>query len=309
MFKGILKNLFDGFKESHQNISEEDFDKIWGEVEKRIADEPPPKVAFIGEAGVGKSSTLNALFNAGRPISHTEACTQEAEAVEIKAHGDQGLLIAYDMPGLGESIAKRGKHLATYEQILKEADVALWILDAQYRAFESIQANLKNEIRSINPKLVDRMVFALNKVDLVYPGETAWHELANLPSEEQENNIDGRIKDVQKKIREAVPTWKGNIIGYSAAKRYNLPQLFSEMLDAVPHKRQWVVASRKAIADFVELVDPRFLPPELVREKQKANSNPKDKVAEALNTLTPEQLKALNNKDELEKWLRNNFTG
>lgn len=51
-------------------------------------------------------------------------------------------------------------------------------------------------------------------------------------------------------------------MGYSAEKRYNLPQLFATMLEGVSLKRRWVVSSRKALADFLELVDPAYLPKE-----------------------------------------------
>jgi predicted GTPase len=169
-------------------------------------------------------------------------------------------MIVYDMPGLNESVAKHDQHLATYARVLADVDVALWILEAPNRAMERVQSFLLTELRQINPTLTDRVVFALNKVDLVHPGETAWHPLVCLPSEEQLRNIEARIKDVQRLVREAVPTWKGTVIGYSATKRYNLPQLFAVMLDAVGKKRQWVLAEHKAIADYFEFVDERFLP-------------------------------------------------
>ena len=124
-----------------------------------------------------------------------------------------------------------------------------------------MQQYLERELREIHPQLLEGMVIALNKVELVYPGETAWHPLANLPSEEQEENIKGRIHYVQRKIRQVLPNWKGKIIGYSAHKRYNLPHLFDAMMDAVPNKRRWVVASSKALAYFLELVVPQLLPP------------------------------------------------
>ncbi len=89
-------------------------------------------------------------------------------------------------------------------------------MDGQNRAIAQIQEYLEVELKSIHPKLLERMVIALNKVDLIHPGETHWHPLANLPSEEQEENIKGRIRDVKRKIREVLPNWRGKIIGYSA---------------------------------------------------------------------------------------------
>lgn len=269
-----------------QKMSEADFEEIYRMIEDRVDNEPPPRFAFIGETGVGKSSTLNALFNAGLEVSHIEACTQKMRGVEVPLNsvaGANGALVAYDMPGLGESQLKQKEHIAIYEQVLKDVDVALWILDAQNRAIASVQQYLEMELRAIHPRLLERMVIALNKVELVYPGENAWHPLANLPSEEQEENIKGRIRDVKRKIREVLPNWRGRIIGYSAHKRYNLPQLFDSMMDAVPDKRRWVVASRKALADFMELVDPRLLPPEKRRQRtihqQPKPSNIEDVVA------------------------------
>jgi GTP-binding protein EngB required for normal cell division len=40
----------------------------------------PPKIALIGETGVGKSSTINALFNLGQEISHRPSSTCRASA-------------------------------------------------------------------------------------------------------------------------------------------------------------------------------------------------------------------------------------
>ena len=291
-----------------QKMSEEDFEKIYQMIEDRVDNEPPPRFAFIGETGVGKSSTLNALFNAGLDVSHIEACTQTVRGVEVslnEVEGVNGALIAYDMPGLGESRLKQKEHIALYEQVLKDVDVALWILDAQNRAIASVQQYLETELRAIHPKLLDRMVIALNKVELVHPGEAAWHPLANLPSEEQEENIKGRIRDVQRKIREVLPNWQGTVIGYSANKRYNLPQLFDAMMDAAPNKRRWVVASRKALADFLELVDPQLLPPEKRRQKSIHQQPQPSKMSDIVANMPPEELaKFAGDKTAFLAWLK-----
>jgi uncharacterized protein len=296
-----------------QVVSNDHYEAIYRQIEEKIDNEPPPRFAFIGETGVGKSSTLNALFNAGCEVSHTESCTQNAKGIEIpfdSFEGANGSLIVYDMPGLGESRNRQIEHIALYESILKEkVDVALWVLDAQNRAIASVQEYLEAEINNINPKLLKHMVFALNKVDLVYPGESAWHPLANIPSEEQEENINGRIKDVKKKILEVIPYWRGTVVGYSSSKRYNLPQLFSAMLDAVPQKRQWVVASRKALADFLELVDPELLPPEKRRESYQndVSFSQSQKTFEIIKNLPPEEFSKLtSNKDAFLEWLKHN---
>lgn len=273
-----------------QKMSEEDFEKIYYMIEDRVDNEPPPRFAFIGETGVGKSSTLNALFNAGLEVSHIEACTPTVQGVEVSFNEVvNGALVAYDMPGLGESLLKQREHIALYEQVLKDVDVALWILDAQNRAIASVQKYLETELRAIHPRLLERMVIALNKVDLVHPGEAAWHPLANLPSEEQEENIKGRIRDVKIKIREVLPNWQGTVVGYSANKRYNLPQLFDAMMDAVPNKRRWVVASRKALADFLELVDPQLLPPEKRRQTSIHQQPQPSKMSDIVASMPPKE--------------------
>lgn len=304
-----LKKLMEGFKEEFRKtsmtnkVSEEDFEKIWSKVTERVENEPPPRVAFIGNTGVGKSSTLNALFNAGQNISHTRACTQEEASIEIFAEtveGEKGALVVYDMPGLDESITSQRKHLETYERVLKDVDVAIWVLEAANRGIMSVQERLIKDIRRINPKLVNRVVFALNKVDAVKP-DNSWNTLMNLPSDEQELNIKERINDVEEKIKEVLPTWKGRIVGYSAEKRYNLTRLFSVMLDAVPEERQWVVASRKALSDYLDLVDERLLPEEIrerrAKIKKEKSTKKQNDILKILETMNP---------NELEEFMENN---
>ena len=42
------------------------------------------RIAVIGQTGVGKTSTVNALFNTNLPVSHFGSCTQEPEPITVK---------------------------------------------------------------------------------------------------------------------------------------------------------------------------------------------------------------------------------
>lgn len=110
---------------------------------------------------------------------------------------------------------------------------------------------------------------------------------------------------MQKKNREVLPNWKGKIIGYSAHKRYNLPHLFDAMMDAVPNKRRWVVASRKALADFLELVDPQLLPPEKRRERAINQQPQPSKMSDIVANMPPEEFaKLAGDKKAFSAWLK-----
>ncbi|NOQ27118.1 MAG: GTP-binding protein HSR1 [Bacteroidales bacterium] len=271
--KSNLFSLKDEFKKFSlkKKISDEDFEIIWKEVTDKINNESPSKIAFIGNCGVGKSSTINSLFNAGQRINHTEAFNQEEGLIEIKAEtleGENGFLDIYNISGLDDSFISKEKNLETYKKVLSDIDVIIWVLDVQNIELNNTQETLINEIREINPALINRIVFALNKVEIIHPGQSDWNPLMNLPSEEQEVNIVERVKDVEEIIKEIIPEWNGQIVGYSAEKKYNLTKLFKIILEAVPEERKWEFASRKALSEFIELVDDRFLPEEL-KEKKK----------------------------------------
>ena len=106
-----FKDIYGQFKKSlrEKGVSEQDVVFIEKQLEEKIRNERPPQIAIIGFTGVGKSSTLNALFNAGRPTSDVQACTQQASSVfgNIEPYtGSRGIVEIYDMPGLGEDIDK-----------------------------------------------------------------------------------------------------------------------------------------------------------------------------------------------------------
>jgi len=224
----------------------------------------PPRIALIGETGVGKSSTINVLFNQGLEISHTVPCTKEPEELEPEEFNvnieeyicSKGTIIIIDMPGLGEDIETDELHKKAYFKILPSCDVAVWVLKADVRTMTQVQVYLRDVV---GPAMggFDKLVIGLNQVDTIQPGK--WDENKNIPSLEQQDSIGERIDDISKKIRRICPIEKDCIIPYSALMRYRLENLFRAMIDACPQKRAWVLERRRAIADYNELIDPEYI--------------------------------------------------
>jgi len=299
-----VQDMLRELRNANPGLGEAEFARIAEEARRAIQEAPPPALAFIGETGVGKSSTINALFNAGQPVSHVRAMTQDSTEIRLAAQtleGKQGLLTVFDMPGISESVSKHAQHSATYERVLTSVDVAVWVLDASDRAIQPVQEFLSESLRPLAPHLLNRLVFGLNKVDHVFPGETAWHPIANVPAPQQLANIAGRVDDVTEKIREVLPNWRGEVVGYSASRRYNLTGLFAAAVDAVPRSRRWVLASRKSLADFLELVAPEYRPS--VTDPSPAKPVPTN-LAERIAAMSPrEYRKLVGDKAALLRWM------
>lgn len=230
-------------------------------IQHDIENVDPPRIALIGLTGVGKSSTINALFNAGQPIDNVCACTQEANEINgdvSKYTGSKGSIIIYDMPGLGESISRDKQHYETYSKVIPKVDAIVWILHASDRSMEPMQRalmSLSNEHKGFDKKLM----FAINKADATHPGETFWKSEINVPSKEQTENINKFEEYVKSHIHEVLPKWNGDIITYSAKKRYRLDQLILAMIKVMPKDRAWVLEDRADVADYIEFIDKKYI--------------------------------------------------
>jgi predicted GTPase len=92
----------------------------------------PPKVALLGKAGVGKTTTINSLFNANWKNSHALVGTKEAQAKEFELESG-GRLTAIDLPGYGRSRREDEAYERIYREVLPGCDVVLLVIQADTR--------------------------------------------------------------------------------------------------------------------------------------------------------------------------------
>ncbi|MFF3765127.1 GTPase family protein [Streptomyces sp. NPDC001922] len=209
-------------------LGDENTDKLTRLVaEERAAN--PPRVAVIGKAGVGKTTTINNLFSAEFKVSHALRGTSEAQLKEFALRGG-GALHILDMPGLGEGIEEDRIFEGIYREHLPQADVVLYVLEATERLLGEDQRIFNDVILPIlNDGRRRRLVIGLNKVDLIGPG--SWDATLNFPDVEQEKSIDGRCRDIARKLARQVPGLRaGNIAHYSAERRYRLDDLLITLI-------------------------------------------------------------------------------
>lgn len=224
--------------------------------EYRKALSKPPNIAFIGRTGVGKSSTLNALFNAGLKVHNTRPSTKKPKIIRVetvKKRG-KGVLHFYDMPGVGESKKMDKKHLETYKKVLADCDLAVWVLSEDDRDLAFDEQFIEQFIDNNNLGLASRLVIGINKVDRIEPNN--WNNKYNLPSREQEHAISDRVAYVREVLGRVLPEiTKDRVVAYSAKQHYRLAELFEAMLKATPKKHVWYLNNMKEIAKYLDKVD------------------------------------------------------
>jgi hypothetical protein len=175
----------------------------------------PPAIGVVGVSGGGKSSTVNALFGTDLPVSHTTAGTA--------GFRDAGLtrLRVIDAPGLGQNRDQDRSLLRQYREHLPGCDVVLWVLTARHRGLALDQSYLDRL-----PDLSDRLVFGVNQVDLIAPGD--WDRAVNLPSDRQEQHMLEILEDRKARLAAALGVARP-VVGYSALRCYRLQELFTEL--------------------------------------------------------------------------------
>jgi predicted GTPase len=215
-------------------------------------------VLMVGGTGVGKSSTISALFQS-HGLDSKAAIGQgtKPETLDVSSHEMENLII-WDTPGLGDSPANDKIHQEKIVELLNRVDdkgqplidLVFLTLDASSRDFSSaftlikniIQPNLRNETR-------DRLLIGLNQADQAMKGHY-WDKAENKPEDkliarpdELTQTVKDRIKadtgmDVEPIYYSAGCTLDGEVL----SQPYNLQKLLSFIMERLPRKKRAAIA-------------------------------------------------------------------
>jgi predicted GTPase len=124
------------FDEMRKILSEDELNLVLDKFkqERKI----PPKVAILGKAGVGKTTTINSVFNAQWKTSHTIVGTTKAQMKEFSLSSG-GTLGVVDLPGYGRSVAEDREYEKIYQEMIPSCDLVFLVLQANTRDFADDQ--------------------------------------------------------------------------------------------------------------------------------------------------------------------------
>lgn len=210
-------------------------------------------IMFVGGTGVGKSSTVNALFNMEVAKVGVSA---DPETDSINEYQLQNLTI-WDTPGFGD-----GKNdIKTKKAIMKKLaevdekgkpliDLVLVILDASSRDFSAAYELIKNVIKpSFGNETRRRTLVALNQADVAMKGRY-WDYEKNEPQEELLKYLKDEVDTVEKRILSETG-YTIRPVFYSAGFKdgdnkqgdpYNLSKLMYYITLSVPKNKRLILA-------------------------------------------------------------------
>lgn len=217
-------------------------------------------IMITGATGSGKSSTINAMFNA--EVAKVGVGV-DPETMDITKYTLQNMIL-WDSPGLGDGKEADTRHAKNIISKLNERDndgnalidLVLVILDGGSRdlgtSYELINSVI---IPNLGDNKEQRILVAINQCDMAMKGKH-WDSVNNKPDAVLTQFLDEKAESVRRRIREGtgvdiMPVYysAGYKDGAEQQAPYNLSKLLYLIIQHTPKKKRLIYAqnvSRKA---------------------------------------------------------------
>lgn len=262
--KGVLLNMYNNGDDSiykkmaadisnSNDISEDEKTKLLKNITR--LKENKINLMIVGATGVGKSSTINALF--GEEVSKVGR-SPDPETQKIEKY-DLGNLILWDTPGLGDSEEADKRYATFIRKKLTENDVhgkplidlVLVLTEGGSKGLETTY-NLINKIiipalGGTNEKCKNRILLAINQCDLAMKSR-GWNHEKNCPEPKLKAFLEEKVVSVHNRIKEDTGV-DIEPIYYSAAAGedeipYNLSKLLYLIIKYTPKEKRVIYADQ-----------------------------------------------------------------
>lgn len=220
-----------------------EFEEFRTKVQTELLDRAPV-VAIIGKAGVGKTTTINNLFDVDDYVAEALSFDEKGHIGDVRRGTTTAIrkrfdlkigigLDIIDLPGLGDDIRKDKEFEAIYRQILPKCDIILYVLKADNRTLGEDERILQNIVLPSCDK--KKIILAVNQVDILGENEGLhWDTRINLPDPRQEELIQLKQKNISSMFHEDLDVDANKIVCYSAIKRYHLLELLHSIVKTTP---------------------------------------------------------------------------
>ena len=228
--KTILSKLLEMMSKKNSGVDPEELNRFREKIQ--TVWNYTPTVCIFGQAGAGKSSLCNALFGEDVfKISPTEACTKTRQDHTFEI-GMKGKLRIIDMPGMGESHDKDATYQALYEETVTHADLVIWALKSDSRAYASDIRAWKLISKRLG-ELDIPVFFLLTQADKIDPTHE-WIKRKSLPGSEQLGNLLLKKKVIARDFGVDSLT----VVPVSSTTGYGLKDLVLAMLVSLPDEKK-----------------------------------------------------------------------
>lgn len=200
----------------------------------------PLDIALVGATGVGKSSTLNALF--GEDVAKVGHSSMP-ETQEVHSYQVAKMLRFHDTAGFGDGKEADLKHAKNLTELLCRRvqnhpdngfiDLALVILDGSSRDLGTTYQLLTNIVLKYLPP--ERVIIAINQADMAMKGK-GWQ--TDVPDATLREFLEQKRHSVAQRIKEATGLSPKLPACYSAYHGYNLGSLREHILAHLPYQRR-----------------------------------------------------------------------